>query len=549
MIIDETKASKIDDKQSGNSVGKTTVLNLIDFCFGEKPNKIWLDPETKKEEYLLIRNFLRENKVIISLLLSKDLDRPEAEKILIERNFLPRKETIRRINDISYTEEGFIDKLSSLIFPHHSTEKPTFRQIIAHNFRITDESLINTIRMLDKYSSDVEYEALHLFMLGITFDQSAEKQKLTNRLRQEELFKGRLEKNQTKGAYETTLSIIDSEIEELNEVKLNFNINPNFESDLNSLNHKKYEINKLSSEISKLAIRRDLILEAEQDLKGDLSQIDLDELSAIYEQANNHISSLQKTFEDLVVYHNSMVQEKVRFITKQLPEINAEIESKQRLLDVLLTDEKQISTKIVRSDSFEDLEKVIIQLNENYKRKGEYSNIIDQINAVDKEIEEIKEELDNIENSLFSEKFQTNLKAQVNKFNLKFSSISNDLYGERYGLKYDIITGKNGQKLYKFSSFNTNLSSGKKQGEISSFEIAYAIFADEEEIPTLHFILNDKKELMDDNQLVKISKLVENLNIQFVASILADKLPSELSKPEYIILKLSQQKKLFQVPG
>jgi hypothetical protein len=62
------------------------------------------------------------------------------------------------------------------------------------------------------------------------------------------------------------------------------------------------------------------------------------------------------------------------------------------------------------------------------------------------------------------------------------NSISNDLYGERYGLKYDIIPSKNGQKLYKFSSFNTNLSSGKKQGEISSFEIAYAIFADEEEI-------------------------------------------------------------------
>jgi hypothetical protein len=61
--------------------------------------------------------------------------------------------------------------------------------------------------------------------------------------------------------------------------------------------------------------------------------------------------------------------------------------------------------------------------------------------------------------------------------------------------------------------------------------------------------LNDKKELMDDNQLVKISKLVENLNIQFVASILADKLPPELNKPEYIILKLSQQKKLFQVSG
>ena len=76
------------------------------------------------------------------------------------------------------------------------------------------------------------------------------------------------------------------------------------------------------------------------------------------------------------------------------------------------------------------------------------------------------------------------------------------------------------KKLYKFSSFNTNLSSGKKQGEISCFDIAYILFADEENIPCLHFILNDKKELMHDNQLVKIAEIVKTENIQFVASIL-----------------------------
>ena len=39
------------------------------------------------------------------------------------------------------------------------------------------------------------------------------------------------------------------------------------------------------------------------------------------------------------------------------------------------------------------------------------------------------------------------------------------------------------------------------------------------EIPDLHFLLNDKKELMSDNQLVKIADLAEALNLQFIAAV------------------------------
>ena len=40
--------------------------------------------------------------------------------------------------------------------------------------------------------------------------------------------------------------------------------------------------------------------------------------------------------------------------------------------------------------------------------------------------------------------------------------------------------------------------------------------------------MNDKRELMSDNQLVAIAQIVEREDIQFVASILKDKLPTEL---------------------
>ena len=77
--------------------------------------------------------------------------------------------------------------------------------------------------------------------------------------------------------------------------------------------------------------------------------------------------------------------------------------------------------------------------------------------------------------------------------------------------------------------------------------MAYILFADKEHIPCLHFGLYDKKELLHSNQLLRTARFVEsNQNLQFVASILSDKLPEELKNDRYVVVKLSQQNKLFR---
>lgn len=542
LIVDNT-GSEI----TGNNVGKTTVLRLIDFCLGASPSGIWIDPENKKEEYQLVKTFLKDKKVLITLILTNDLDSDSATEIKIERNFLSRKEMIRRINDENLTEDEFEAKLSRLLFPQLTADKPTYRQLISHNIRYKDENITNTLRTLDKYTSDAEYETLHLFMLGVEYGEGNSKQNLLAKLKQEETFKSRLEKNQTKNAYENILSLIEKDIEKLNNQKSNFNLNADYEADLDKLTNTKYKINAASYDVTTLNLRRELILEAEKELKNSRSDIDLQQLQIIYEQATQNIEGIQKTFEDLVAFHNQMIDEKARFLTQELPAIQNQLNEKKGYINSLLADEKELSQKISKSESFEELEKLIVQLNEKFRQKGEYENIISQLNEVDEEIKRLNHDLRIIEESLFSDAFENRVKEQVKKFNEYFASVSEYLYDERYALKYDIVTNKKGQRVYKFSAFNTNFSSGKKQGEISCFDIAYTLFADEENIPCLHFILNDKKELMHDNQLVKIAEVVNSNNIQFVASILRDKLPAELNNPKYFIVELSQSEKLFKI--
>ena len=541
LIVDESE-----NQITGNSVGKTTVLKLIDFCLGANPKHIYVDHETKKQEYKLVKDYLIENKILITLVLTSDLDKG-TEDIVIERNFLAKKELIRTINGDQLTEEEFDLRLGRILFPEHHASKPTFRQIISHNIRYKDESINNTLKTLDTYTSDAEYETLYLFLFGCEFTKGNSKQEILSRLKQEDTYRSRLEKNQTKTAYETALALINNDIEELNKKKSSFNLNENFEKDLDKLNEVKYQVNKLSSSIGKLNIRKDLIKETEAELKSSKSDIDLRQLEIIYEQATNKITTIQKSFSDLVAFHNTMIEEKVKFITKELPAIEKSISENNGSLKRLLADEKRLATAISKSDSFEELEKVIGALTEKHRKKGEFENIIQQLSEVESNIKDFNKQLSEIDTELFSDSFEQVVKTQLNKFNKHFASISNELYGEQYAVKYDIITNTKGQRLYKFSSFNANMSSGKKQGEISCFDLAYTLFADEENIPCLHFLLNDKKELMDDKQLVKIAEFVNRNNIQFVASILKDKLPDEINKEEYFAVKLSQSDKLFRI--
>ena len=249
----------------------------------------------------------------------------------------------------------------------------------------------------------------------------------------------------------------------------------------------------------------------------------------------------------MVKYHNQMIFEKVKFIKKELPVLEKGIKDKQILLQKQLQDETSLSLLISKSDSFDELQNIVFELNERFRKKGEYESIIKQISEVENDIAGYSEQLKEIDDEIFSDDFGLTVKNQLNKFNKHFSFISEVLYGERYAVKYDVVSNKNNQRLYKFSAFNTNFSSGKKQGEISCFDLAYTLFADEENISCLHFLLNDKKELMHDNQLVKITDFVNKNGIQFVASILKDKLPTELNYDEYFVVKLSQEDKLFRI--
>ena len=48
LIVDDTPNS---ETSTGNNVGKTTILKLIDFCLGRDGSVIYKDPENQRKSY------------------------------------------------------------------------------------------------------------------------------------------------------------------------------------------------------------------------------------------------------------------------------------------------------------------------------------------------------------------------------------------------------------------------------------------------------------------------------------------------------------------
>jgi len=543
LIVDETPSG---ETLTGNNVGKTTVLRLVDFCLGRDGCVVFKDPESKREVYQLVKDYLIDNKIIITLTLVDDLDNPQRQ-IEVSRNFLPRKESICKINGEDISKIDFENRLGEFIFPSIKVKKPTFRQIIAHNVRYEDIRLNNTLDILNSFTKLEEYETLYLFLFGCDYDEGNRREELLANIKSEFNYMRRLEKHGTKNSYKVALQDIDREIAKLEQKKSSLNINPQLDQDLVELTSVKEELNSISSAITSLRIRHDVIQESINDFNQQHFDVDMVQLQLVYKQAAALIPTIQHTFEEMVSYHNKMLANRARYIEEEIPALDEKMAQLQTSFASLREKERYLTEKVTASDTFEELEKVINALNEQYTRKGEYGAILSQIESVEEAMNKFNEDLKNIDDGLFSTDFKAKVDEQLSKFNDIFSEISDELYDERYSVKEDVIRNTKGQFVYKFSIIGTNLSSGKKQGEISCFDIAYTLFADQESIPCLHFILNDKKELMHDNQLVKLAEIANRENIQFVASILEDKLPAELRNDNYYVVKLSQNDKLFRI--
>lgn len=541
FIVDETPQNST-SQTTGNNVGKTTVLRLVGYCFGRDGKNIYKDTEFKKQPNTKIENFLKENNIIITVVLSKDLDDDLAQQIVIKRNFLKYKKKIQEINGERITNnKKFGAKLKEIIF-NSTTLNPTFKQIVSKNIRDEENRMKNIVKVLDSFAGGEVYEALYLFWLGLEFDNLERKAELLEEIKVEKRLQKRLSKDSNLSLIEQTLKFVNTKIEQLNKQKDTFKLNENYGVELEELNGVKVFINKLSTQLSVLEIRKNLIIESKEDLEKEYSNINLSQIESLYKKAQKFIPNIQVSFEDTIHFHNKMIKEKLNFITKELPILQHEIVSINEKIAISLKQEQELVLKLKKSGITKDLEKIVTEINQQFERKGELEEQKRQWMSSNENLTNYNEELAKINKSINSK--DELIQDRIAEFNTFFSEMSNKFYGEYY-----ILSSQKNDKGYELvvTNLEGNPSTGKKKGQIAAFDFAYIEFADAMGIKCLRFIMHDQLENIHDNQLNTLIEIANNLNAQYIVPILRDKIPEGVDISKYEILSLSQEEMLFRL--
>ena len=108
LIIDDTTNNLSD---TGNNVGKTTFIKIIDLCLGARSvRSLYHDDDTKSDNEK-IKKFLKDNKVEAQL---EMLNENTSIVYKIRRQLYNKGN--RYIDDVEYTYDDFLDKLKEIIF-------------------------------------------------------------------------------------------------------------------------------------------------------------------------------------------------------------------------------------------------------------------------------------------------------------------------------------------------------------------------------------------------------------------------------------------------
>lgn len=541
LIVDNSP----NPKESGNNVGKTTILRLVDFCLGGDGKNIYTDPEFK--DVSTIKDFLIENEVLITLVLTKSLDIPNTPTLKIERNFLHRGRKIQRIDDEKFTNSEFTAELARRIF-NQSADKPKLRQLIAKNIRDEKDRLSNILKVLNSYTSDVEYETLYQFWFGIYAKEGEAYRKATEEQRKQENYRSKLAKEFSITAF-SVLPEIEKSILEWDAKKEALDLPQDYQKQLEDFDQLKAELTQKATQQSTIRLRIELIEESQKSLENDLSKVSVEEIRSLYDEAKILIPGLQKSFEESVAFHNQMIANKLSFITKELPELHAQERCLIKEIHGLEQRANEYKDLLKKDRTLLALEKInhkLRELSERRAKLSEQKRIWDECLA---ELERINAKLGGFaeKSAALNEQVDENLEL----FNPFFKRISKELYNTEYVLKRAVVDSKGAPaKFLKFeiAGVTSNPGTGEKKGHITAFDLAYVEFAEKLNIPHLNFIMHDQIENVDGRQIVTIlKKLVPSIDCQYIAPILKDKVPPEIEIELDTIIELSQEEKLFKV--
>lgn len=540
LILDKPTSSGTD---SGNNVGKTTVLRLIDYCLGSDGTEIWTDPEfkTKNQE---VYDFLHSAPLIYITLKVSD---PVRGTHSLSRSF--KDKTAKRAKELLYIDDiaqanitAYRDTVKNILFGTPAA-KPSLRQLAPKFVRTTGNGMAKTLRYLHGTTSNIEYEAIHLFLFGFFNVEVLEERGALARQRKvvERDLQG-AERQRKEGEIEQLLLHLRAEIERAQSAIAIRGEVPEIAQAANHVAEIRRRASASVADLSRLKGEIASIDQAISGLKSDYENIDFLAVKSIYAEAGKYNEKLQHDWEEVSTFVANLRGRKERFLQAQLTDLNDAARMARSELEQLQHREEQVLASLQKSRAFEEAVEARDELHEKLKQVGRLEESLAAIQSLRKMLGQIDSDIEATRLAIAEGKAL--LTERVRLFNEFFSGLSKELYGEQYLLTFN---EENGTIVFSLTSVGANVGEGKKASQTAAFDIAYIKFLREAGINFPTFVCHDGIEAIHGNQLLALLSTANAMDGQLVVAAIRDKLPdiSDDFLKQNTVVELSQDDKLF----
>lgn len=532
FIVDAGK-----DQEKGNSVGKTTILKLIDICLGAKHRKfVYYDDETKQTNEKL-KNYIIGNKINVELMIADSFDEENSTEYILSVDLYPRGK--RYINGAEKNQNDYWQQLNVILFSNIANS-PTFRQLINMFVRIDQRADNNKfLKFLDR-TNDATYENIYSYLFEL---QDQEVSNYILDLRKEIAEKNKEIKNfmsisnfKSIDSINQKISLLEATIDELNDQMGTLVNSRKFKENEEKISEIKIEYANYKDRIDELLFKRKRITEILTDAEQEINNgIDKEVLRNLYNSTQEALGKLHKEFEDLVKFNDELVHNKIRYFNSQLEKLDEKIvflkESKKQLFDkhkniIMLIEENKI-------DQYTLLQNKLAEYNEEL---GSNKSIRSTYNILENRVAELLKDLDKIEGG-------ADVKEDaLTVFNKYFSQYSEKTNGEPFMLY------KTGEGFpFGIDHVKKGLSTGTRKSIITAFDLAYQQLAKDLEKKVPNFIVHDVIETIDKVALNAIINIVNSIECQYIVAVLKEKIQgNELLKSSNIIVTLSENDRPFK---
>lgn len=486
------KDNESDKKDSLNGIGKSLVIDLIDFCLlssggADNPRlhkakklmqgyKIVLEFEVDDKHYVIRRNPSNPNKDIEFGLIGDTQDYKDSELKLILTDLI----FLNKNYDGKYSDRWFRKFIPFFI----KKERPK------KGGEFTDP-----VMYIDKVKA-MELNIYHLFLLGINNILSYRNFEIQENLKEKKPIMAGVEKfvNETYGL--ENISTANNEIANIKrDIKA---IETNIDSFKLASEYEDAEerANELTSKIKALWYQnyesRKNLETYRNSYKVDID-INIKQIENLYKEANELLAGkIKKTLDDAVNFRKHLSNSRKSFLSNEINALNKIIKGNEKQIEQFEEDRAKIFGFLSAKEAIKDLSEAYLSLSKRRENLGDLEGKVKLYLDLSKEKADLKAEEAKLVAEMISFVGETQ-EIKLPAFRDVFASIYNSAYVENQNEStFDISVNENTDAKIEITvNFPADLSKGKNRGRTLVYDLAVLFHAIKENIRMPRFLIHD----------------------------------------------------------